>query len=56
MDWEKAEKYLSQMKQGYASIGPSGNFGLMMVIIPLENRFASGERSEELYQEIMSLE
>ena len=56
MDWERAEKYLKLMKEGYASIGPGGNFGLIFNIIPLEKRFYLGERTDELYEEIMNLE
>lgn len=55
MDWEQAENYLYLMKGLYESIGSAGMFGLMFME-PIINRFENGERSEELYNEIMSIE
>lgn len=55
MDWEKAEQYLYEMKKAYEEIGLPGVFGLTFTIKPLVRRFESGERTPELYDEIMSL-
>ena len=55
-DWDRISKHLQDIKNEYASIGVSGNFGLIYTIIPLETRLAKGERSRELYEEIMALE
>ena len=54
-DWDKAEKHLYEMKRGYEEIGPVGRLGLVF-IYPLVKRFESGERTQELYREIMELE
>ena len=56
MNWEEAEKYLYDMKMAYEEIGFVGSFGLSMTINPLVKRFESGERTTELYEEIMSVE
>ena len=56
MDWEEAEAHLKFMKQEYAALGMPGNPALVFTIIPLETRFAIGERTTKLYEEIMELE
>lgn len=56
MNWEKAENYLKEVRQRYTDIGASGVPALTMVINPILVRFEGGERSEELYDDIMSLE
>ena len=56
MDWERAEKHLAFIKRAYSEIGVSGNPALVLVIMPLEKRFAEGERTEALFSEIMELE
>lgn len=53
MNWKKAEEYLNEIESIYASIGSIGYFALIHVIRSLRDRFNSGERSEELYNEIM---
>jgi len=55
INWDRAEKHLYNMKQGYKEIGPMGIFGLSS-IIPLVKRFEDGERTKELYDKIMELE
>ena len=56
MDWKRAESHLYFIKGAYASIGVSGNPAMVLTIMPLEKRLAAGERTQELYDEIMELE
>ena len=56
LDWEKAEAHLRFMMDLYRGIGWTGMFGLQLGLRPLEDRFMSGERTRELYDEIMALE
>lgn len=56
MNWEEAKTHLFTMKEAYEEIGWSGSFGLSMTINPLVKRFESGERTEELYEDIMDVE
>jgi len=55
MDWKEAEKHLEAAESAYASIGSAGYFALSFVIRPLRDRFNRGERTEELYNEIMEI-
>jgi hypothetical protein len=55
-DWDKAEKHLLTVERAYLESGVGGIFALVMFINPLIKRFNSGERSDELYNEILSLE
>lgn len=52
MDWEKAKLYLEELAQAYGDIGQAGMFGLG-IIASLKNRYDKGERTQELYDEIM---
>lgn len=56
LDWEKAEKHLKWAEETYAGLGSVGYFALVHVIRPLRDRFNKGERSEDLYKAITSLE
>jgi hypothetical protein len=56
MNWEEARKHLYYILGLYKSIGWAGTFALSITINPLVKRFESGERTQELYDEIMSLE
>lgn len=55
-NWEEAEEHLSFIEQIYTEIGSSGYFALNITIRPLRDRFNKGERTEDLYDEIMALE
>lgn len=55
LDWEKAEAHLRFMMDLYRGIGWTGMFGLQLGLRPLEDRLMSGERTQELYDEIMAL-
>lgn len=56
MDWDKAVKHLEECERAYSEIGSAGYFALNIVIRPLRDRYNRGERTEELYNEIMGLE
>jgi hypothetical protein len=56
MDWENAKKHLDEVRIAYTEIGASGLLGLNFSINPLLVRYEKGERTQELYESIMSLE
>lgn len=60
LDWERARKYLMLVKHRYEGLrntpGVNPNFALQGVIYPLEKRYVDGERSQDLYDEIIGLE
>jgi hypothetical protein len=56
MDWEQAEEHIKYIRSAYTDIGISGMPALQITINPLWVRFEKGERSQELYDDIMSLE
>ena len=55
MKWEHAKNHLDFMIDAYAEIGAPGWFGLSLMK-PLKRRYEAGERTRELYDEIMRLE
>jgi len=55
MDWNEAEEYLKTCESVYTEIGTAGFFALKYVIRPLRDRFNMGERTQELYDEIMEV-
>lgn len=54
--WKEAIEYLNMLIVEYASLGWPGGFGLNGVLVPLKKRYVSGERTRELYDEIMKCE
>jgi len=58
LDWDRAKLHLEEVKEAYASLVETPNvnpwFGLG-VIVAAESRFKRGERTRELYEEIMAL-
>jgi hypothetical protein len=54
--WEAVENYLNAMIAEYVAIGQFGVLGLQVTLLPLKKRLDAGERSEELYNEIMDCE
>lgn len=56
MDWGTAEGHLYDTKIMYESIGWTGSFALSVTINPLAKRYESGERTIELYNEILELQ
>ena len=55
LDWREAEEHFYTMKSYYEEI-PEGQLSLAVVFQPLELRFKTGERTEELYKEMMEVE
>lgn len=55
-EWKKAIEHLDMLILMYASIGPTGMFGLAGVLSPLKKRYEEGERTKELYDAIMACE
>ena len=55
-EWGKAVKHLDEIIVMYATIGWAGRFALDGVLAPLKKRYESGERTKELYNEIMECE
>ena len=56
MNWAEAEKYLNMVIAEYRSIGSIGSLALNITLLPLKKRFDEGERTEELYNQIMEVE
>lgn len=54
LDWEKALEHLEQMKNFAKELGGTGTF-YIMGCNELKSRYDNGERTEELYNEIMDL-
>ena len=55
MDWDAAISWLNDLMKSYKGLGWAGSLGLAMMR-PLKRRVEAGERSQELYDEIMELE
>ena len=56
LNWKQAEEHLGECEKAFAEIGSAGYMALNFVIRPLRDRFNKGERSQELYDEIMETE
>ncbi|MBE3144446.1 MAG: hypothetical protein IMZ61_11065 [Planctomycetes bacterium] len=58
--WKAAKEHVDQIDKGYADMGsmPQVNveFARRMVIAPLQDRYDNGERTPELYAEMMAVE
>lgn len=52
-DWYKAEEHLTACEKVYAVIDCAGYLILNYVIYPLRDRFNKGERTQELWKDIM---
>lgn len=55
-EWKDAKEWLDEVRQAFFEVGAAGLFGLWISIDPLLVRYERGERSQELYDEIMELE
>lgn len=55
MNWKEAETHLYEMETAYKEIGDVGVFGLTLTINPLIKKFENGERTQQLYDEIMNI-
>ena len=60
MDWEKAKQHFDEVKRQYLDVMNTPSVNVFPVIAfvfdPLEKRYNSGERSEELYLAMLSVE
>jgi len=60
MDWEKAKEHFDEKRKIYQDlegrIGVNTTLALRMVFDPLALRYNKGERSQELYDEMMDVE
>lgn len=54
MDWTKAEEHLNELTDHYLNKGSLGVSSFLERIYPLRNRFRSGERTPELYNDILN--
>lgn len=53
-DWKEAKEHLDAAIEAYESI-PAGIFALKTYIYPLQKRYKNGERTHELYTDIMEI-
>lgn len=60
LDWDKAKSHMDKIRGRYEALrnepGVNTSIALMVVFDPLQRRYVSGERSQSLYEEMMSLE
>lgn len=56
LDWDAAEKTLRRWIEEYEAIGPAGQLALMTALYPMRARFNGGERTQDLYDEIMQIQ
>lgn len=54
--WTKAKEHLDFYRQVYTDIGSAGILGLRLTFDPLVIRFENGERTPELYDEMLAVE
>lgn len=59
LDWKKAKEHFDNVMDEYKSLlgtpGVNTSFALMITFNPLLTRFNKGERSEELFNEMMEV-
>lgn len=53
-DWCKAEEHLTDCEKAAARFDSAGYLVFKYVICPLRDRFIKGERTEQLFNEIMA--
>lgn len=56
LNFALAENHLVLAEKAYAEVGTAGYLALTYFIKPLRVRYNSGERTEQLYNEIMAIE
>ena len=54
-DWQKAEEHLKACEQAYGRKGGGTTFAMVTVVSPCRRRLEKRERTQDLYQEIMSI-
>lgn len=59
MDWEKAKAHFDEVRKQYQDLegkpGVNTSMALRFTFDPLARRFNSGERTQELYDEMMEV-
>ena len=55
MNWAAAEEHLQAVEKAYTEIGDPGLFVLNYVLPSLKKRLIEGERTVDLYDEIMGV-
>lgn len=55
-EWEKAINYLNQLIADYAGQGWTGQFALQGLLLPMKKLYDDGNRSRDLYEDIMECE
>lgn len=55
-DWDKARRILHDVIMRCAALGVPGLVSLHHVVMPLKRRYDRGERTEDLYREILDLQ
>lgn len=55
LDWTKAANHLKSAERVYGEVGAVGAFARSFVIKPCRKRFDMGERSQELWDEIIEI-
>ena len=60
MDWDKAKDHFDAVRQQYQDLegtpGVNTTFALRITFDPLSKRYNNGERTQELYDEMMDVE
>lgn len=54
-DWDAADSHLQACERAYSAIGGLGQPTMTTVINPVRDRYNKGERTRELYKEIMAI-
>ncbi len=54
--WHEAREHLNAVIAEYVDVGIVGSFALKLTLLPLKHRLDGGERTDELYDEIMGCE
>lgn len=59
MDWEKCKTHFDEVFQEYKDLlgtpGVNTSFAINLTFLPLSNRYNEGERTQELYDEMMDV-
>jgi len=60
LDWEAAYKHFKEVRQRYIDLenmqGCNTSLALLITFKPLDTRFKAGERTQELYYEMLEVE
>jgi len=56
LNWDSAKEHLQEIRMRYTEIGAAGIMALTLTLNPLLIRYEKGERTQDLYDEMMSSE